>query len=169
MILRYIVGAVVLSFVAVAQSTFLQSLAPWGAIPDFALILLVFLSWRYGSTYGQTVGFLAGLAIDSVSLSPWGFHAFLFAFAGFLIGLLSGRIAPGRILLPAGALLAATIYKRGLGRLLALVFSLPFAEGRLFTTGFAMELGLNVVLAPLVFLIADGILGLTAPRRGGFR
>ena len=169
MIVRYVIGTVVLAAVALAQSTFLQSLAPMGAVPDVALILLIFLSWRYGSMFGEITGFLAGLAIDSVSLAPWGFHAFLFALAGFLVGLLSGRIAPGRVLLPSAALLVATIYKRLFARLLAAVFSLPVAEVRLFTAGFAIEIALNVILAPLVFLIAGSVVSLSGRRRGGFR
>ncbi|MCK4579022.1 MAG: rod shape-determining protein MreD [Candidatus Marinimicrobia bacterium] len=62
--------------------------------PDFILVLIIFLSSRYGRFVGITIGFLAGLSQDiSGSLTVLGANALAKSVVGYTVGTLNGNLA----------------------------------------------------------------------------
>jgi rod shape-determining protein MreD len=66
-----------------------------GAVrPDFVLVFLVFISARYGRTWGILAGFMAGLLQDATgSLSVLGANALAKSVVGYILGTLNGTLA----------------------------------------------------------------------------
>lgn len=153
---------------AILQSTFFTQIIPFDFVPDLALLLLIAVSWRYGSMTGQIAGFFIGVSVDALSLAPLGFHALLFTLTGYLYGRLQGNITPGAAFLPAVAAIAATFIKYSGAFLLALVFGLNAGGIRYFTLGTLWEALANLVLAPLMFLLVSVFGNLADGRKGGF-
>ncbi len=153
---------------AVLQSTLFTQIIPFDFVPDLAMLLLLAASWRYGAMVGQIAGFFIGLALDSLSLAPLGFHALLFTLIGYLYGRLQGNTATGSIFSPVIAALAATLIKYTGASLLALVFGLNSGLVRYFTFGTLWETLANLLLAPFVFLIVKLIGNMAGGRKGGF-
>lgn len=168
-----IIQTVILSAAGVVlgilQSTLLDNIIPMNIVPDFALIMLVAASWRYGSLSGEVSGFLIGLGFDAMSLAPLGFHAFLFAFIGYLFGRMQENIAPGPVFFPVVAAAIATIIKYGGSYLLSLIFGLNSGAVRYFSLDAVWELLINILFAPLVFFLVSTVAGLSESQRGGFR
>ncbi len=169
MILRIAVVSLIGTGFGILQSTLLNTVMPMGVSVDIALLILVISAWRYGSLCGEISGFLIGFAFDILSLSPLGFHSFLFTIIGYLYGKLHGTISPDLILLPIAAALSATIIKHGAAAILSLVFGLNGSADAFFTVPLALELGENAVLAPLIFWLWNHIAALFEGRRGGFQ
>lgn len=150
-----------LSLLVLLQTNILRVISIGGAVPDVALIVLVFLANRNGSMPAQVSGFVAGIVQDLVSLAPLGFHAFVRTLTGYLFGLTRGNIFVDPILVPVLIVLAATILKGILTALLAAVFGIASAFAGLFSTTFVIEILYNSVLAPFLF----GLLGVIKPLR----
>lgn len=143
----------------VLQSNVLHFVAIAGAIPDLALILLVFVANKNGPMLGQLTGFASGLVYDFLSLAPLGFHSLTRTVVGALYGKSRGNIFVDPILVPMLLVVVATLVKGILGALLSAVFLLDDVAGRVFSVSFLVEIGLNAFFAPFVF----GLLKLIKP------
>lgn len=152
-----ICGAVVLGL-ALLQSVLLDTIAIAAVTPDLVLLALVYTAGRNGAMYGQTVGFLAGIAEDFASLAPLGFHALLRLVIGFLTGLTRNKVFLDPIFVPIILIASATLLKWMVAALIAGVFSIDPAAASLFSRRFFIELGYNAVLAPPVFAVLGAIL-----------
>ena len=159
MAMNVLVSSGVLSLLVLLQTNVLRIIAIGGAVPDLALIVLVYLANRNGSMAGQLSGFIAGIVQDLVSLAPLGFHAFVRTLTGYLFGLTRGNIFVDPILVPVLIVLAATVLKGILTALIAAVFGVVSAFSGLFSTTFLIEILYNSVLAPFIF----GLLSLIRP------
>ena len=168
MILRTAITAVIGVALGILQSTVLARLAPGQIVPDLALIVLVAASWQYGALTGEIVGFVIGLALDSMSLAPPGFHALSYTLVGYLFGKLKGNISAGPFLAPLVATLGALAIKYGMAALITIVFGLETSPTRFFTLRALWEGGFDLVLAPLLFWVVARVVMLTDRRRGGF-
>jgi rod shape-determining protein MreD len=150
-----LIGTLILAVAVLLQSTLLTRISIQGVKPDLALIVLVFLALRRGSMTGQVTGFLSGLAVDALSLSPLGFQAFIRTVLGFLYGRFHGTIFLDPVLMPMAAVMVATVLKALLSGLLMLLFTAegggfgPFG-GRLW-----IEVGYNALAAPFVFVVLN--------------
>jgi len=151
------------------QSTLFFGIIPLGIVSDLAMIFLVAAAWRYGSLTGEISGFLIGLSFDITSLSPLGFHAFLFTLIGFLFGRMQGSIAPGPIITPILAAGIAAFIKYLGFYLLSLLFSLDIVAFRYFILKVVFETLADMMLSPLIFLLAGFLIKLLAGRKGEFR
>jgi rod shape-determining protein MreD len=90
-ILRIII---ILMSVFLAQVYLAQMMQVWDIRPDFVLILLVFVSARYGRISGILFGFTAGLLQDAMgSLSVLGANALAKSVVGYTLGTLNGTLA----------------------------------------------------------------------------
>lgn len=149
------------------QTTLLSYLVIFGVKADVLLVVFVVLATQNGSFVSQIVGFVLGLAIDMVTASPLGYHALIFALAGYLFGLGSGKVYFDPLVMPALLGLLATIYATTLGFLVNEVFRLGAPLSAYFHIGTLFQLVLNVVLTPLVFWLYGWIKEkFTNPRRG---
>lgn len=139
-----VVGLVVL------QSTVFRHGVILGVTPDLALLVLVFSANQHGSYKGQIVGFAGGIVQDLLSFAPLGLNAFLRTLTGFLYGSFRGKLFVDPIFVPILMAAAATVLKAVLSFVLFGIFA-PEYVAVAFSTGFAVELGLNCVLSPFVY------------------
>jgi len=157
MIVRILATSISASGFAILQSTTLSKLIPIAVVPDIAMILLVVLAMRYGSIPGEISGFLVGLSIDAISLASFGFHAFIFVLIGYLAGKFKSNFSFNPLLVPAAVVALATLVKYASAVLLSSFFGLGLGLMRLFSLRTIWELLANIVLAPLIFLVAFSI------------
>ncbi len=159
MALNVLLSSGVLSLLVLLQTNILRVVAIGGAVPDIALITLVYLANKNGSMSAQVSGFAVGIVQDFVSLAPLGFHALVRTITGYLFGLTRGNIFVDPILVPVLIVLAATILKGILTGLVAGIFGIGSAFPGLFSSTFLIEILYNSVLAPFIF----GLLSLVRP------
>jgi len=165
-----IVRAVVLAgLMGVLQTNLLRFVSPAVAIPDLALIVLVFFAHRNGSFSGQFAGFFTGLLLDFLSLSPLGYFAFIYTFVGFVFGTTHERIVLDGVVLPFVALVLATLVKALTAGALAGVFSIDTASIGIFGSRVWIEIGLTALIAPIVFALMSNMGLFRTQQRGGFR
>jgi rod shape-determining protein MreD len=143
-----------IAIAAVLQSTLLSPLAMhFYAKPDLALDILVFSAYLNGMMAGQLSGFFSGLLLDFLSSAPLGLNLFIRTVIGAAAGCLNGNFLLDRILLPATLCAGATLLKAGLLFLLNLLFSGAIPAYRFNTPTLWVELAMNSILAPLIFIL----------------
>jgi rod shape-determining protein MreD len=145
---------------ALLQSTLFFRLSIRHAVPDIALIILVFVSYVNGKLSGQITGFFGGLLLDFISFSPLGLNMFVRTVIGYLTGLLSGMFFLDKLFLPAVLCAGATFLKAGILVVLNLLFSDAVPVYSFSTSTFWIELALNSVLAPFLFALFNLFAGL---------
>jgi rod shape-determining protein MreD len=79
--------AAVLVFVAaILQVSVLNAASILGGVPDLVLVTLAAVALLRGSIYGAAAGFIAGLVVDTATLSTLGVTSLLLTLAGYWIG-----------------------------------------------------------------------------------
>ena len=147
-------GVALILAAALLQSTVLSRFAlRFHAIPDIALCILVFVAYVNGTMTGQLTGFFSGLLIDFLSAAPLGLNAFVRTLVGALTGLLKDTFYLDHIFLPMALCAGATIFKALLFFLLNLIFSEAVPAYDVFTLTLWVEIGMNTLLAPLLFAL----------------
>jgi rod shape-determining protein MreD len=154
--------AVLIAAAAILQSTLLSPLAMhFYAKPDIALDILVFSAYLNGMMAGQLSGFVSGLLLDFLSSAPLGLNLFVRTVIGAAAGFLNGNFLLDRILLPATLCAGATLLKACLLFLLNLLFVDSIPAYRFNTPTLWVELAMNSVLAPLIFILLRNLNTLT--------
>jgi len=138
---------------AILQSTLLGKIAILNVIPDLALCVLVFSSYVNGTMTGQISGFLSGLFIDFLSAAPIGMSSLIRTLIGALAGLFKDSLFLGYVIMPIILCAIATILKALMMFVLHLVMGSVIPAYSFINMEFWIELGLNSVCAPLLFLI----------------
>ena len=156
-----ILSAVSVLLVA-AQTNLLWFMAIGGALPDLALILLVYYAHHNGSFPGEIVGFVTGLALDTLGAAPLGFHALMYTAIGYAIGVSRRRVAFDPIFAPVLFVALSTLFKALVGFVLLAVFPVEVGFSGVISPRIGIELGYNAILTPLIF----ALLGLIRPLRG---
>ena len=137
---------------ALLQSTVLSPLTLHiHAIPDLALLILVFFSYMNGTMMGQISGFISGILLDFLSPAPLGLNSFIRTLIGAITGLFKGTFYLDIIFLPMILCAIATLFKALIFYLLHLLFGDSIPSYAFFELKFWVELGLNTILAPFVF------------------
>lgn len=131
------------------QTTLFRFFEFRGVSPDIVLIYLVFAAHTRGALEGEIIGFLSGLMEDLLSLSPLGFNSLIRLFTGFFIGQTRGKIALDSLISPILFVGIATCLKE----LLSFIISVFFLVNPIpaFTPSFRIALGMNVVIAPVLY------------------
>jgi len=119
--------------------------------PDITLIILVYISIRYGSVTGQVSGFAAGLMEDFLSIAPLGFNSLIRCIIGFLSGLFHERLMMDPVLFPIISVSVTTVIKAALSFLILEIFNVSYSGNVFMTTSFGFELLMNALLAPFLF------------------
>ncbi|HSV95527.1 MAG TPA: rod shape-determining protein MreD [Spirochaetota bacterium] len=87
MIVTYILtAALVLASLIVQGHSSFEILRIAGCKPDIVFIVVVYMAYNFGSFYGETTGFIAGLFHDAISNSPLGLLAFPKMMLGYVVG-----------------------------------------------------------------------------------
>jgi len=137
---------------ALLQSTILSRFVVYiYAAPDFALGILVYTAYVNGTMAGQLTGFFSGVLLDFLSSSPLGLNAFVRTLTGALTGFVKDTFYLDFFFFPMFLCAGATILKAILFFLLHLLFPEAVPTYSLTALTFWIELGLNVITAPLLF------------------
>lgn len=120
------------------------------AIPDFLLIITIYIALNNGSLLAESTGFVSGFLLDFLSASPLGFNALLRTILGFVIGLFHDILNSSSVLLQLvyGAL--ATILKAVFVYFISFFFRgvIPYS---IFSQLFLTEILLNALFTPVLF------------------
>ena len=140
-----------LLFALLLQSTLFQLVSINGVVPDIALIVLIFASYRKGTRVGLVSGFFSGFFEDFMSLTPLGFNSLVRTIIGFLYGLLYGSFVIDTILIPILFTIVATIMKAFLSWLTSFLFAVKEANIFFLHFNLLIEVIYNSILAPFIF------------------
>lgn len=120
------------------------------AIPDFLLMITLFIALNNGALLAESTGFVSGFLLDFLSASPFGFNALLRTVMGFVMGLFHGILNSSSILLQILYGIVATIIKALVVYFISFFFVnvVPYS---LFSQLFLTELLLNAIFTPIMF------------------
>lgn len=152
MIKKILFALLLILIAALLQSTLFFRLSIYYAVPDIALLILVFVSYTNGSLMGQTTGFFGGILLDFISFSPLGLNILVRTVTGYLVGLLRGVFFLDRVFLPAVLCAGATFLKAGLLFVLNVLFAGAIPAYNFLAYPFWIEMAMNTVLAPFLFM-----------------
>jgi len=152
--IRCVIWTVVFSIAAaILQSTLLAKIAIFNAVPDLALCVLVFSAYVNGTMTGQVSGFLSGLFIDFLSAAPLGLSSLIRTIIGALTGLFKDSLFLGYVVMPVILCAVATVLKALMMFALHLFIGNAIPAYSFTSLLFWIELGLNSLCAPLLFLL----------------
>ena len=134
----------------IVETSILSNISFLPAVPDLALICVLYFSFLNGKNYGQVSGFLSGLLLDFLSGSPLGFNCLYRTVIGYLSGVFRRTINSSGFIVPSVIGLLSTILKVFLIWLISLFFK-SIKIYNIFTFSFLFELVMNVLLTPLMF------------------
>jgi rod shape-determining protein MreD len=158
-------GFVLLVFSALVQATLVNQ-AFSGPRPD--VVLLVVLAWGIvrGVTEGSIAGIVAGLALDTLSATPFGLHTGLLGAIGSLTALGEENLFRGNLPLFAVTAALATVVLHG-GSVLVLQATGQQTSNAFGFVQFVVPTAvLNAVLMPLFYtVIRRGVRALAGWRR----
>lgn len=136
----------------IVESSILSNISFLFVVPDFVLMCSIYFSLLNGKIVGETTGFFSGMFLDFVSGVPLGFNCLIRTIIGYLFGIFSGSLIISGILVPVLSVGIGTILKVILIQLVALFFpNISIYITGIFSYEFLFELGINIILAPLVF------------------
>jgi rod shape-determining protein MreD len=168
MIRSVIIGTLLSALFAALQSTLLAKIAIFHAVPDLALLVIIWTGYSRGVLSGEITGFIVGLFIDMLSESPLGMHAFAFTALGAASGLLYKNLTLNTVFLPALLALAATLAKALIFFLLSIFFGTTVHHYVLASPTLWVEMGFNVVLAPFLFTLMKLLARVSHKKPKGF-
>jgi len=152
MIKKIIWGTVFILAAALLQSTvFLRLVVYIRSVPDLALCILVYTAYVNGIMTGQLTGFFSGLLIDFFSAAPIGLNALVRTIVAALTGLIKDTFILDYFFLPVVLCAGATILKALLFWLLSLIFPEAIPSYEFYNLTFWIELGMNSLIAPILF------------------
>ncbi len=153
MLRRWLLSFGLVTFLLIAQSTWLDAIAIYSVIPDLSLLALVFIAFKSRGLQGQSVGFVVGILQDGISAAPFGLNAFIKTSIAWLANLLSGKFYIDRLLMPALFGVIATLAKAVNLGLLSFFFSGKILSYDWTARTIWIEVAYNAASAPLLFLL----------------
>ena len=154
MMVRSIIWTVVLSIIAaILQSTVIGMLPVIKIVPDLALCVIVFSAYVNGTMTGQVSGFFSGLLLDFLSAAPLGMNSLIRTLIGALAGIFKGAFFLDFFMMPVALCASATLLKALIVFILHLIMGSAVPTYSLTSSVLWIELGLNSLCAPLLFLL----------------
>ncbi len=165
MIVTYLfTAAIILVSLLVQGHTSFDVLRIAGVKPDLIFITVVYLSYCFGSFYGEVTAFISGLLHDAVSNSPLGLLTLPKVAVAFIIGMFGRSLFKSNILTISLLLFSASIVKGFLTLFLCYVFHEASASSIL--SIILPEAFYNALLAPPLFFLFDKIFERELEREG---
>lgn len=153
MIRRWLFSIFIVGFLVVIQSTWLDIIMINGVKPDLSLIVVVYLAFQNPGLQGQSIGFVAGLIQDTISMAPLGLNALLKTSIALVANLLSGKFYIDKLLMPALFGFLAIIMKALLLKLLSLFFGQAINIYHLFEPTLWIEAIYTAIISPIFFML----------------
>lgn len=147
--------ALVLLFFVIFETAILSNMLFLPAVPDFLLLATLYVSVHNGRLFGVSTGFLSGLMLDFLSVSPFGLHCLLRTIIGYLSGIFNKTLNMNGIILPVLIGFSASILKMILIGMISVFFPDSVIPYSIFSKAFLFELAANSILTPLVFKFLD--------------
>jgi rod shape-determining protein MreD len=165
MIVTYLfTAAIILVSLLVQGHTSFDVLRIAGVKPDLIFITVVYLSYCFGSFYGEVTAFISGLLHDAVSNSPLGLLTLPKVAVAFIIGMFGRSLFKSNILTISLLLFSASIVKGFITLFLCYVFHESSASSIL--SIILPEAFYNALLAPPLFFLFDKIFERELEREG---
>ncbi len=119
----------VLVVLVTLQTTWMADLHPFGTPGDLLLLLTIASAMASGPIRGATVGFVAGLAMDLVLLTPFGLSSLAYLAVGYAVGTIHDGVLRSAPWIPVAVTLVASVLGIGfyviLGQLVGQQFRIP--------------------------------------------
>lgn len=157
MITVLFLSTLLVSTLALLQSTWLSGLSLLGASPDLPMLVLAWVAFNNENVEGPVSGFFGGLVEDAISAVPLGFHAFSRSLTALVAWLLHGGVKMDGIVLPLLFGIAGTVLKAVSGIVVNLLFGVDGFLYNLGEPGFWVEMGMNALIAPVVFFLMSRV------------
>jgi len=152
--IRSIIWTVILCIAAgVFQSTVIAQVAVFNVVPDLALCILVYSAYINGTMTGQVSGFLSGILLDFLSAAPVGLNCLVRTLIGALAGIFKGAFFLDIFFMPVILCALATLIKAAILFFLNLIFGAAVPAYSFLSSRIWIELAMNSLSAPLLFLL----------------
>ena len=148
-------SAMILLCFVIFETAILSNMLFLPAVPDFLLIVTLYISVHNGRFFGVSTGFVSGLFLDFLSVSPFGLHCLLRTIIGYFAGIFNKTLNMSGIALPVLIGFSATIIKVILIGMISVFFPDSIVPYSLLSKAFLFELAANALLTPLVFKFLD--------------
>lgn len=140
---------------ALLETAVLSNIVVLPAVPDFVLIVSLYLSIHNGRLFGACAGFSSGLIMDFLSSTPFGLNCLVRTIIGYLLGFFVKTLNINGILFPFLLGAAGTLLKAVILWLVSVFYPNVNLVYSIITPVFAFEILLNALLTPLVFHFMD--------------
>lgn len=121
--------ALVLVLLLTVQTTWMADFRPFGVTGDLLLLATIAAGLASGPLRGAIIGFIAGLALDLVQLTPFGLSALAYLAVGYVVGSAHAGVLRSAPWIPVVAGFVATalglVFYVVLGQLVGQHFRLP--------------------------------------------
>lgn len=135
-----------------------------GAVPNLSLLLIIFVALARGPLLALLLASISGIVFDVTSVLPLGFHVFVYATLGFLIGKFRAVLVVDKVIGPILLCMAAFVLGNLLGFGLSAIFGL---RAILFSLSSILEMIYSAIFAPLFYLLVNFLESLLRRRPGG--
>ncbi|MCR5045248.1 MAG: rod shape-determining protein MreD [Treponema sp.] len=167
MIKSYLSSFIILLVFVLIETALLSNIFFLPAIPDFLLICVLYFSIRNGKVAGELTGFVSGLLLDFLSGSPFGLNCLVRTIIGFLGGFFHRMMNYESFFVNIITGFFATIIKALIIHFISLLFPNYVNSYHIFSSVFALELGMNTFLCPLVIKLLRSFDSFIVPPRRG--
>lgn len=144
-------SSIVAVLLILIQTTLFSHIPFFLITADFLLIFIGFVAINNGSRLAMLLGFVSGLLVDFMSISPFGLSSFILTFVAFFLGKLHGHYNLSHFIVPFILSIILTFIKFLLLLLLHFLFSASIRIYSIYDSVFLIELVLNVLIAPILF------------------
>lgn len=143
-----------LSF-ALLETAVLSNIVVLPSVPDFILIVSLYLSIHNGRLFGTCAGFTEGLIMDFLSASPFGLNCLVRTIIGYVFGFCAKTLNISGVIFPVLLGAAGTLAKAVILWLVSVFYPSINIAYNIFSTSFAFEILLNAFLTPVIFRFMD--------------
>lgn len=165
MIVTYIIMGIVAAVALLIQGhNSFDVIRIWGVKPDLLFIVIVYISYSFGSFVGEITGFVGGLFHDAISHSPLGLLTLPKVVLGFLVGLFGRGMFKNTFITVAIMLFLASLLKGIITLFLAYIFHHGSVSQVL--SVIIPESFYNAIVAPFLFVLFDKIFEKELQREG---
>ena len=155
MIRSFLSAVIVLLCFSLLESAILSNILVLPAVPDFMLIVVLYLSMRNGKGFGEASGAVSGFFLDFLSSAPLGLNCLVRVIIGYFTGFFSRTLNANGFFIPVLLGLVMTIAKYFLMWFISLFYPsivIPYDPSSM---AFYFEIAANALLAPIVFKFLD--------------
>jgi len=148
------------------QTTWLKNGLVLGIVPDFALVIVLWVSYSNKASQGIFAAFFIGLACDLMSASPLGYFAFVYLVPAYAAAVLKQAIHMDRLFVPVLLGAAGTILKAVATGILIIVFGSDKVDSYSLTDYHLwLEVAFNAAISPLMCLLLERLRPLLVAKR----